>query len=230
VSTILSKIIFPLIEISTKSDSIFNTERAATFNELQIQFDIEKRKAELALKNQAIETLNTKAENNKLTKTLYGIGMVSFIIIAVMTYLFFIQKIKKNKIGREKQEELLRKELEFKKKELASQTLHLVKKKTFIQELKENLEKLKQLPELFKIEFKRLVLLLKRENAEDKDWELFKSYFSEVNNSFDKTLKAVAEDITEREIRLASFLKMNLTTKEIASMLNVMPDSMLKSK
>ncbi len=36
--------------------------------------------------------------------------------------------------------------------------------------------------------------------------------------------------MTEKEIRLASFLKMNLSTKEIASILNVMPDSVLKSK
>ena len=38
------------------------------------------------------------------------------------------------------------------------------------------------------------------------------------------------DDISEKEIRLASFLRMNLSTKEIASMLNVLPDSVLKSK
>lgn len=212
------------------SDSIFNTERAAKFNELQIQFDIEKRKAELALKNQEIETLNEKAKNDKLTKTIYGVGMFSFIAISGLVFFGFKQRIKKNKIAQEKHEAILKQEIEFKKKELASQTLHLVQKNTFIQELKENLEKIKNSPDLFKVEFRRIVMLLKKESTTEKDWKIFKSYFSEVHNNFDQKIKAISDEITEKEIRLASFLRMNLTTKEIASILNVMPDSVLKSK
>ncbi len=71
---------------------------------------------------------------------------------------------------------------------------------------------------------------LKKESAEDKDWEVFKSYFSEVHNNFDDKIKTISHEISEKEIRLASFLRMNLSTKEIASMLNVLPDSVLKSK
>jgi DNA-binding NarL/FixJ family response regulator len=73
-------------------------------------------------------------------------------------------------------------------------------------------------------------MLLKKESAEDKDWEVFKSYFTEVHNNFDIKIKEIYADISEKEIRLASFLRMNLSTKEIASMLNVLPDSILKSK
>lgn len=156
--------------------------------------------------------------------------MFSFIAIAGLIYFSFKQRIKKNKIAREKQEEILKQELAFKKKELASQTLHLVQKNTFINELKENLERIKQSPQLFKIEFRRLVMLLRKESAEDKNWEVFKSYFSEVHNNFDIKLKEVYADITEKEIRLASFLRMHLSTKEIASMLNVLPESVSKSK
>lgn len=105
-----------------------------------------------------------------------------------------------------------------------------MQKSTFIQELKENLEKIKASPELFKIEYRRLILLLKRENAEDKDWEVFKSYFSEVHNNFDQKIKQLNTQITEKEMRLASFLRMRLSTKEIASILNVLPESVLKSK
>jgi hypothetical protein len=63
--------------------------------------------------------------------------------------------------------------------------LHLVQKNAFIQELKDNLEKIKKVSELFRVEFRRLVMLLKKESAEEKDWEVFKSYFSEVHNNFD---------------------------------------------
>jgi DNA-binding CsgD family transcriptional regulator len=74
------------------------------------------------------------------------------------------------------------------------------------------------------------MVLLKKEAAEDKDWEVFKSYFSQVHNNFDHKIKEKASDISEKEIRLASFLRMNLSTKEIASMFNVLPDSVLTSK
>tara|TARA_R110002111_G_scaffold262631_1_gene339643 strand:+ start:2227 stop:4104 length:1878 start_codon:yes stop_codon:yes gene_type:complete len=211
-------------------DAIVNTETNNRFSELQTIHETEKKEAEIALQDEEIKTLNAQAEDDKLTKTLYGIGMVSFLAIAGLLYFGFKQRIKKNKIAREKQEEIYKQEIAFKKKELTSQTLHLVQKSTFINELKENLEKIKQSPELFKVEFRRLVMLLKKESAEDKDWEVFKSYFSEVHNNFDNKIRNIATDITEKEIRLASFLRMNLSTKEIASMLNVLPDSVLKSK
>jgi len=217
-------------EFKTLSDSILNTEKVKTIEELRVMFDLGKKETAIELQEKEISNLNIQAKNDRLTKTLYGIGMFSFLTIAGLLYFGFKQRMKKNKTEREKQEAIYKQEIAFKKKELASQTLHLVQKSTFIQEVKENLEKLKQSPELFKIEFRRLVMLLKKQSAEDKDWEVFKSYFSEVHNNFDNKIKDITNNITEKEIRLASFLRMNLSTKEIASMLNVLPDSVLKSK
>ena len=51
-----------------------------------------------------------------------------------------------------------------------------------------------------------------------------------MHNDFDQKLKTLYTDISKKEIRLAAFLRMNLTTKEIAATLNVLPDSILKSK
>lgn len=138
--------------------------------------------------------------------------------------------MKKKEIERLKQEEIYKKEIEYKKKQLVSQTLHLVQKSTFIQELKENLVNASKSQDQFKVEFRRIAMLLRKETALDKDWETFKSYFIDVHNDFESRIKHIHKDITEKEMRLASFLKMNLTTKEIASILNVMPDSVLKSK
>jgi DNA-binding CsgD family transcriptional regulator len=212
------------------NDSLYTLEKQKEILNLQEYYESEVKNTKIQLQQEEIKTLNAKSANDQLTKTLYAIGMFSFLAIAGLLYFSFNQRIKKNKIEREKQEEIYKQEIEFKQKELASQTLHLVQKNTFIQELKENLEKIKHSPELFKVEFRRLVMLLKKESAEDKDWEVFKSYFSEVHNNFDLKIKEIAADISEKEIRLASFIRMNLSTKEIASMLNVLPDSVLKSK
>jgi DNA-binding CsgD family transcriptional regulator len=105
-----------------------------------------------------------------------------------------------------------------------------VQKNAFLEELQENLENLRASPEKFKMEFRRIAMLLRKEKASDKDWETFKTYFAQVHNDFDQKLKTLGEGISEKEIRLAAFLRMNLTTKEIAATLNVLPESVLKSK
>jgi tetratricopeptide (TPR) repeat protein len=212
------------------NDSIFNSRKSQQIEELKTIYETEKKEAEIALQEEEINTLNAQAKVDQLTKGLYAGGMASALALSGLLVFGYRQKMKKNKIAREKQEEIYKQEIEHKKKELASQTLHLVQKNTFIQELMDNLENIKNSPEKFKMEFRRIVMLLKKENASDKDWEVFKTYFAEVHNDFDQKLKTIYQDISEKEIRLAAFLRMNLTTKEIAATLNVLPDSILKSK
>ncbi|MDB4292514.1 tetratricopeptide repeat protein [Maribacter sp.] len=212
------------------SDSIYGIERIKATEELKTIYETEKKEVTLALQGEEINTLNEKARADKFKKGLYAGGMTSALALSGLLIFGFRQRTKKNKIAREKQEVIYKQEIAHKKKELTSQTLHLVQKNTFIQELMENFENIKNSPEKFKMEFRRIVMLLKKENASDKDWEVFKTYFAEVHNDFDQKLKTLYADISEKEIRLAAFLRMNLTTKEIAATLNVLPDSILKSK
>lgn len=217
-------------EYKALNDSIFNKDRIQKLEELRIIYETEKKETALALQEEEIKTLNQEVEISNLRKGLYAGGMASALALFGLSVFGYRQRIKKNRISREKQEAIYKQEIAYKKKELASQTLHLVQKNTFIQELMENLQSIKNSPEKFKMEFRRIVMLLKKENASDKDWEVFKTYFSEVHNDFDQKLKTLSSEISEKEIRLAVFLRMNLTTKEIAATLNVLPDSILKSK
>ncbi len=214
----------------TTKDSIFTTEKEKEIANLQEFYEAEKRETEIALQEEEIKTLNEKSRADNLQKGLYAGGMASALALFGLSVFGYRQRIKKNRIAREKQEEIYKQEIAHKKKELASQTLHLVQKNTFLEELKENLESLKNSPDKFKMEFRRIVMLLKKEKASDKDWETFKTYFSEVHNDFDQKLKTLHADISEKEIRLAAFLRMNLTTKEIATTMNVLPKSILTSK
>ena len=211
-------------------DSTFQKEKVAQINELEVRFRTAQKEAEIALQKEEIKTLNEKAKVENLTTSLYAGGMFSFLAISGGLFFGFRQKIKRNRIAREKQEEIYRKEIEHKKKELASQTLHLVQKNTFLEELEGNLENLRKSPDTFKMEFRRIAMLLKKEKASDRDWDTFKTYFSQVHNDFDQKLKTLSDAISEKEIRLAAFLRMNLTTKEIAATMNVLPESVLKSK
>ncbi len=211
-------------------DSTSKKANAKRINELRVIYETEQRESEITLQKEEIKTLNAQNKADRLQKGLYAGGMASALAVSGLLFFGFKQRMKKNRLAREKQEAIYQQEIEHKQKELASQTLHLVQKNTFIQELMENLENIKNSPEKFKMEFRRIVMLLKKENASDKDWEVFKTYFSEVHNDFDQKIKTIYPNVSEKEIRLAAFLRMNLTTKEIAATLNVLPDSILKSK
>jgi len=209
---------------------IYNEERTNRFSELQTIYETEKKAHEIALQQKEINALQAQAAADRFIKLLYATGMVSFILFSGLLFFSFRQRMKRRQVERMQQETIYQKEIEYKKKELASQTLHLLQKHNFIQELKEKLDALQESPEQIAFEISRLSRTLERQTAEDEKWEAFKTYFSEVHNDFDQQLKAVGEEVSENDIRLASFLRMNLTTKEISSLLNVQPESVIKSK
>ncbi|WP_276391709.1 tetratricopeptide repeat protein [Eudoraea chungangensis] len=211
-------------------DSIFQKEKIDQINELEVQYQTEMKETEIALQKEEIITLNQDVEISNLRKGMYAGGMFTALALSGLIFFGFRQRMKKNRLAREKQEAIYKQELAYKRKELASQTLHLVQKSRFIAELKDNLEKVKNSPEQFKIEFKRIVMLLKKQSAADKDWEVFKSYFSQVHENFEDQLKALCGRITDKELRLASYVKMGLNNNEIADILNVLPSSIHTSK
>src|SRR5699024_2004625 len=59
----------------------------------------------------------------------------------------------------------------------------------------------------------------------DEDWEQFKLYFEEVHTGFFDALKKQYPDLTANELRLSALVKLNLTSKEIATILGITADS-----
>jgi DNA-binding CsgD family transcriptional regulator len=53
------------------------------------------------------------------------------------------------------------------------------------------------------------------------DWKVFETNFNDVHDNFFKTIKVDFPDLTPGDLKLAAYLKMNLSTKEIAPLLNI---------
>jgi len=51
-----------------------------------------------------------------------------------------------------------------------------------------------------------------------------------ANQNFQQRLKSRFPELTPYDIRLCTYLKANLSTKEIATLLNITPDSVKKAK
>ncbi|MFD2920814.1 triple tyrosine motif-containing protein [Terrimonas rubra] len=119
--------------------------------------------------------------------------------------------------------EKLESEIQFKNKEMASTTMHLLKKGELIHKLKEELQQLSKntSDENALDAFKRMIKSLNEEEKTDKDWEHFTIHFDKVHNDFFIALKAKHDNLTANELKLCAFLRMNLSTKEIAQLMNI---------
>ena len=65
---------------------------------------------------------------------------------------------------------------------------------------------------------------------EENDWEQFKIHFEEVHPSFFKKLKELHPGLTDNELRLCAYCKMNIPNKQIAKMLSVQPQSVIVAR
>jgi len=118
-------------------------------------------------------------------------------------------------------EEKLQNELKSKNKELATVAMKVIYKNEKLNELKERMVSVKGLASE-KVERKLSVLLNFIESElEDDDWEDFELRFDQAHNDFIKNLKHEFPCLTPKDLKLCAYLKMNLSSKEIAQLLNM---------
>lgn len=68
---------------------------------------------------------------------------------------------------------------------------------------------------------KRVIRQIDQNKSEDNNWEDFEHHFDEVHHGFLKKMRTNYPAITPQEIKLSAYLRMNMTTKEIANLLKV---------
>ena len=121
------------------------------------------------------------------------------------------------------EQEKLEAELKYKNQELASISMHLVQKGTFLKNLKSELEMLKS--EINDSHLRKnvnsIIRKLEYEKTIDEGWDQYSMYFDQIHNDFLKKLQEKHPTLTATHQRLCTYLKMNLSTKEIAPLMNI---------
>jgi DNA-binding CsgD family transcriptional regulator len=114
-------------------------------------------------------------------------------------------------------------EIRFKNKELATATMHLVQKGEILQTVQENLNQILENSSspTVKKQVQQLLNLLGFDAQLDDDWEHFAHHFDQVHVDFLKRLRERYPQISPTDCRLCAYLRMNLTTKEIAPLMNI---------
>lgn len=118
--------------------------------------------------------------------------------------------------------EKLESEILGKNSELASVAMHLLQKSELLEKIKEELVNLRKATnDMPSEELKKLIRILNQESKMDKDWEQFAVYFDNTHSDFLKDLKETHPKLSAHELKLCAYLRMNLSSKEIAQLLNI---------
>jgi len=132
------------------------------------------------------------------------------------------EKLLKNELQKVNEDNAkLEREIDFKRKEQMDIALNIINKNRFLEKLKSKIKKVIDKPEAEKEELIRLKRLIVDNLSLDKDRERFNIYVNELNRDFYFRLLSRYPNLTENEQRLCSLVRLNLRSKEMASILNI---------
>ena len=115
-----------------------------------------------------------------------------------------------------------------KDEELTESSLHLVKSHEYINSIADKINKVANIVNQKPNEAINKLLLLKDnliQRVDEAGWYRFDLAFSKVHKDFNKNITKTHPNITPSEIKLCSFIRLGMSNKEIASVLNQSPDS-----
>ncbi|MBI9039907.1 triple tyrosine motif-containing protein [Lutibacter sp.] len=128
-------------------------------------------------------------------------------------------KIKDKEINKLENEKL-KSEINLKNDQLTTITMHLVKNNDFIQDVQNKIvSSLDQTDS--KKALKKIIKTIDKELSNNDSWDQFAYHFDQVHSNYLKKLSDSNIKLSPREIKLAAFLRMNMSSKEISKMLNI---------
>lgn len=164
---------------------------------------------------------------------LFAIGLIALLALLISwNHRRFERQRRRLEIEKERQlqqeriktrNEQLQHDIINKSKELASSTFNLVRKNETLMQIKEALIDIKsdlgaRMPDKY---YRQLIHLIDSHLDSEHDWQIFETNFNQVHEVFFKKIKEDYPNLTPGDLRLAAYLKMNLSSKEIAPLLNI---------
>lgn len=226
-------------EYVNSGNDILNGNTLKQIADLQWKYDVKKKD----LENKILENKYlVKKKQNFLLVVSFGILIFCAVLIGLLIHLTYKnlrksisfkemennhlnEKIKTDQQINHLEHMRLTAEIEAKNKELTTTSLQLISKNEILTNISELIEQSHHTQTLGQEPYILLKQLLKENLNQDKQWAVFKQLFEKVHQNFFKNIKSLYPTLTENEIRVCAYLKINLRNKEIAKILNVLPES-----
>ncbi|PQJ81532.1 helix-turn-helix and ligand-binding sensor domain-containing protein [Polaribacter glomeratus] len=115
--------------------------------------------------------------------------------------------------------EKLRNDIEGKNRELATSTMSIIRKNEFLSSIKT------ELVSGGKENLNKVVKIIDKNLNNTDDWKMFQEAFNNADKKFLDKIKSKHPELTPNDLRLCAYLRLNLSSKEIAPLLNISPRS-----
>jgi tetratricopeptide (TPR) repeat protein len=219
-------------------DEIFTIEKQSTIEAIEAQYRTEKYAIQ-------IDAMEKEQQLSKSRNTLIIISIIALLLFSVSVTMSLITKRKKDKLIYEKEKQIakiklekkeekereLNQELEFKSKQLSSHALNMIQKNEILNSVKSDIMQLKgKLPDSNQKNVNQILTKIKFSKTQEKDWELFRKYFEEVNAQFYVKLQAINPELSLNDKRICALIKLNMSSREISQVLNIAPNSLKSAK
>ena len=220
-------------------DSLFNREKIEELARIEVKYEYQKQAGidslahinEIKIKDQIL--LREKEVSKMKITTFVTIGSIILIVTLLIIYLQR-GRIKKNKMIAQQEKELtnvnlknkelenknLLSELEYKHKEIVNFALHIAEKNDFLENLRKTLNASND-----QIDRKTLKKLIAQNLSTEKDREEFNANIESLNDSFFLKLGDKFPKLSKNDKRLCALLRLNLSSKKIAAIQNISPNS-----
>lgn len=205
-------------------DSLLNAENSRQIAEMQTRFETEK-------KQQQIEALELKNENEALTRRIYGIALILLLAISTLLAGWMRYRNKKQEELRLQEKKLADEKLQRAMDQLESYTKQLIERTHREARLQQDLERLKsELESQSPDSDENIESLMESTLLTEDEWHSFKKLFQQVYPGFFVSLRKNYPDLTATEERLLALTRLSLQNREVARMLGISVDSVKKSK
>jgi tetratricopeptide (TPR) repeat protein/DNA-binding CsgD family transcriptional regulator len=206
------------IKYREKTDSLNNQSK---FSDLRVRI-------ETLEQDQEIANLKAQQEIDQLQNQRLVLALVSFILLAGLVVAGLIARQRAQSRANEVKQLKLQAELDANRESLYKQTLGMIHVNNCLDQVQEQVKEM--MSSQFDVRLGRVVNLIKTNKTLQNDWENFNNFFSNVHSSFYKKLAELNPNLTTHEKRVCALLKLGLSNREIATLLNIEPKSVVMIK
>lgn len=190
-------------------DSLKNSENLSAIEKLKSRYELEKKESEISLLTHGHQVATLR--RNIFIVALTGLLMIGFLLYN--RYRLITQR-----------------KLAVRRQQLDYYTQSLIEKSETINRINHELELVKGNSSSEEAQIAKIHKILQSNIVTDEDWENFKKAFEDIYPGFFSRLRFRHPTITVSELRLSALIKLNLSNKEVATMLGISPESVKTSR
>lgn len=174
-----------------------------------------------------IEWVEAKRESqHKIERLWTWVFVMTLVVIALVIALLLLRKIQASKLSIAR----YHLDLERERRSLISSALVMEEKDNVLESVLADIHKMEQAGKLKSKETRHLEQNVKMHLSGRQDWDHFRELFDNVHPLFHKRLKESYPELTEGDLRLATYIKVGMQGKQIARMLMLQPDTIRKNR